>query len=671
MNQPNYTLKIFAILLLVCAILPTNLMPLPHAVHAQTSVDVVLQRVKEYFAQQLGRNFTLVNYTYQFSTWQDSSLGCPIAGTTYIQGAVQGYIWRFTIDQDPTTYELHSDADGSTVVLCTPINRTVPIGFRSYQNTAFIIDYPETWQITESADLTTVLISPDGTKNCANPKVEIQRKLGIGNADLLLNEVIREAGFVEDLQPATAIGTSTALTALYKAICGDVVHQYRATAIPIGVEGDGYVILQSAPLDQYEGWAANFLAILDSFEISNGQATSGTTPPPTGDAIQLLAGYPFAHVFANDVYLGSYVYLPGYGVTNNARRDRRALNFSPNAQYLAYIEILENGNHRLEVSDTGRRSKILANPVAPDFPAAWSVSGERIAYLAPTNQAGTLTVNTALPTGGDSQSLGTVAFTTGCTTETSPYVAERLYQRETGPFGNTFSFEWLADNRFLYTTSCVGEGLAIWNPADNTSLNLGSDLRRAVLSPDRQQLLAMAGDQVVLVDLTNGGRTEIAMLEVADQLVWATNRTFFYTTATPSGEPFEVSDPTLESRAEEQLGAFPYQSILNTVSIVSYDLNSATATPMWLGQGYAIGKLAIAPNQAGIIFSFIPSDRDMVLGFVQNVEATQLRFAMPETKLYFLAPGATDPSLIAISSQPTFGQAIPAESPPQPPKLPQ
>ncbi|MBI5931978.1 MAG: hypothetical protein HY862_21905 [Chloroflexi bacterium] len=673
MNRINHILKVLPILTLVCLLSVTAFLPAPSAVHAQTPLDVVLQRVKDFFAQQLGRNFTLVNYTYQLNTWQDSSLGCPKAGVSYTQGELQGYIWQFTIDQDTTTYELHSDTDGNVVVLCTPINRTVAIGFRSYQNTAFIIDYPETWQVVPSEDLSDVIISPDGTKNCANPIIEIQHKTAIGNADLLLNEVIREAGFVEDLQAPSAIGASTALSATYKAVCGEVVHQFRTTAIPLGVEGDGYIILQSAPLDQYEGWSANFLSILDSFEIATSQTTAdGTvvTPPPTGDTTQLLAGYPFAHVFANDVYLGSYVYLPGYGVTNNARRDRRGLSFSPNGQYLAYIELLENGNQRLEVSDTGKRSEILANPVAPDFPAAWSVTGERIAFLTPTDQEGTLTVNTALPTGEDLQTLGTIPFTIGCEDETSPYAAERLYQRETGPFGNTFGLEWLPDNRFLYTTSCAGEGLAIWNPADNTSLNLGSDLSRAVVSPDHQQLLAMAGDQTVLVNLTNGERTEIAMFEVADQLAWANNTQFYYTTITPSGAPFEISDPAVQERAEEQLGIFPYESVLNTVSIVQYDLSSGTATPLWQGQGYAIGKLAVAPNQAGIVFSLIPSDRDMVLGFVQELDTTQLRFAMPETKLYFLTRGATDPRLIVVSSQPVFGQAIPPAAPPQPPQLP-
>ncbi|KAB2866085.1 MAG: hypothetical protein F9K46_03030, partial [Anaerolineae bacterium] len=465
MKQPNHKLLPVLVGLLIVGIL------MPPTVHAQTPLDTVLQRVKDYFAQQLGRNYTLVNYTYQLTTWQDSSLGCPQAGVSYVQGEVQGYIWQFTIDQDPTTYELHSDVNGNTVVLCTPINRTVAIGYRSYQNAAFIVDYPETWQVGASEDLSLVIISPDGTKNCTNPLIEIQHKVGVGNADLLLNEAIREAGFVEDLQAPNAIGASTALTAQYKAICGEVVHQFRTTAIPVGVEGDGYVILQSAPLEQYEEWAGNFLAILDSFEFSTGEvAPDGTlvTPVPTGNTAQLLAGYPFAHVFANDVYLGSYVYLPGYGVPNNARRDRRGLNFSPNAQYLAYFELLENGNQRLEVSDTGKRSVIFANPVAANFPASWSIAGERIAYLTPTDQAGTLTVNTALPNGDDKQTLGTVPFTEGCEDEISPYMAERLYQRETGPYGNPFNFDWLPDNRFLYTTSCAGEGLAIWNPTDNT-----------------------------------------------------------------------------------------------------------------------------------------------------------------------------------------------------------
>lgn len=664
----NHLSKIIPVVIALVLITNSFSLVMLGTAHAQSPLDVVLGRVYTFFGQQLGRDFELLNYTYQLSTWQDASLGCPQPGQTYTQGTVQGYIWQFTIDNDPTTYELRSDIEGNIVVLCTPINRAVATGYRTYQNTAFIIDYPETWQVVTNEDLSLVIISPSGTVDCTNPIIKVERKENVGNANLLLNEAIQEAGFVQDLQPPTAIGTSTALTALYQAICGDIIHQYRTTAIPLGVEGDGYLIIQSTPLEQYQAWAGNFLAILDTFEI-----TDGTTTPAvitSTDPLQLLAGYPLAHVFVNDVYLGSYTELPGYGVTNNAKRDRRALRFSPNGQFLAYIELLENGNQRLEVSDTGKRSEILANPIVPYFPAAWQMSGEQIAFLTPTEQAGTLTINTALPNGDDEQVIGTVPFT-ACENEPTPYVSQKLYERETGPFGNGFSFEWLPDNRFLYTTTCAGEGLAIWNPADNTSLNLGSDLRRAALSPDRQQLVALAGEQTVLINLTNGERTELAMLEVPDQLAWASDTKFYYTTLAASGEPFLVSDEALQGRAEEILGIFPYESILNVISLVEYDVTSSTATPLWQGQGYAIGKIAVAPNQAGVVFSLIPSDRDMVLGFSQEVDAVQMRFLQPETKLYYLAAGATEPSLIAISSQPTFGMAIPPAAPPQPPTLPQ
>jgi hypothetical protein len=202
--------------------------------------------------------------------------------------------------------------------------------------------------------------------------------------------------------------------------------------------------------------------------------------------------------------------------------------------------------------------------------------------------------------------------------------------------------------------------LAIWNADDGSTLDLGADLRRAVVSPDRSQIAALGeSGAAFLVNPATGERTALDLPDAPDQLAWGGDgRTLYYSTLTP-GEPFVVSDPALQNRAERLLKVFPYESALNPVSIAAIDLTTGVATPWWQGQAYAVGQMAVAPNNAGMVFSLIPSDREYILAFSQNAEYADLRFLLPETQLYWLPPGGGEPRLIAVSSQPAFASAIP------------
>jgi hypothetical protein len=91
---------------------------------------------------------------------------------------------------------------------------------------------------------------------------------------------------------------------------------------------------------------------------------------------------------------------------------------------------------------------------------------------------------------------------------------------------------------------------------------------------------------------------------------------------------------------------------------------------LWEGTGFAIGKIAGAPDGSGIVFSLIPSDRSLLTNFANGAEQVVIRNSVPETELYWLpisfAPDAerANPQLVAIAGQPIFAPPA-AAFPPQ------
>ncbi|NDJ85112.1 MAG: hypothetical protein GYB66_04435 [Chloroflexi bacterium] len=641
---------------------------------AQTPIDTVLDRVQEYFGEQYGRDYALVRYTYAFQTWADSSLGCPQPGIAYTQGTVEGYQWKLEISDgtnEITTYELHSNLDGSVIVLCTPIDRARLVDYQTYQNGIYLIDYPDTWQINASEDLAEVTISPDGTVACDDIGMYILRLDSVGNANMMLDDALRRAGLVQNVGARIPVNNSqTALTVLYQAACDSNVLQYRATAFPDTSGTTGYLVLQWAPQAQYPNWSNVLSKIIETFRFIDEQSVVETEGEQPVDPARLLAGYPLAHIFVQDVYWGGFDDLPGDAITVGSDRPRRGMAFSYNGQYLAYIDPSpEEGKDSIRVaSPSSRRVTIDRDALlAPRFPLTWSPDALQLAYVvqpdeppAPDGRRALEVRNAAIGDSPQPEVLGNVPFTDNCEPPSTPYTPEQLYWQETGVQGNALTFAWLLDGKFLYTTNCNGTGLAIWDPRDSSLQDLGEDLRRAALSPDRTKLAAIGGDGSVFeIDLVSGERTPLPLQTPADQIAWSHNNEVLYYSALMPGQPFLVDNPALEERAQRVLKTFPYESALNTVTITAYNLADGSNDVRWQGQAYAVGRMVPAPNNAGLLFSVIPSDREWTMAFIEEADPVTLRFARPETELYWLSTSSDEARLLAVTAQPIFAPAVP------------
>ena len=167
---------------------------------------------------------------------------------------------------------------------------------------------------------------------------------------------------------------------------------------------------------------------------------------------------------------------------------------------------------------------------------------------------------------------------------------------------------------------------------------------------------------VQLVNLQTGTLTPLTLDFPADQIALSIDgRKLYYTNLFPSDDALVVNDPSLQDTTTRILGTFPYESRQNTVSILEFNLASGVTTTVWQGQAFAVGRMVVAPNNAGVLFSLIPSDREYTLAFIQQDDATTLRFLRPETQLYWLYPASNEAQLIAVASQPVIANAIPPD----------
>lgn len=619
--------------------------------------------VQDYFRTQYGQDFALVRYTWRAQVWEDTSLGCPRMGFSYDPQEVNGYVWELFLSDD-TSYELHSDREGNLIVLCTSLDRSTTTRYRTYQNIDFVIDIPRTWQVSENDDLSLVIISPSGQEDCQDVGIKVQYLPVVGNADTMLDGALQTAGFVQNIGVRVPIGDNPDALALgYQAPCGNNLLQYRIGAFPNTFTGTGYLVAQWTPLETYSQWSQVYDQMLQSFRLAD---TLESIPEASADTPPELAfgDYPLGHVFVQDVYIGTFNTLPGQAITVGGAQARRGLRFSSDGVFLAYIDRSPiDSTERLEVAGrTLRRTQISAT-VAPYFSPTWAPDAATVAFLVPANEQN-LTLRIGDPLNPNNvQSRGSIPFDNRACEDVSEAetLPQALYWQETGPQGNAFTFEWLLDGRFLFTTQCNGFGLAIWNPEDGSIEDLGADLHRANLNPDRSLLVALGADnQVFTINLATGERTLIPFEEPVEQVAWSGRGRFLYAsmvTATDAG--FTVDEPSLQEMAEANLGAFPYTSELNALSLIEFDLNRGTTRTIWQGQGYAIGRIVAAPNNGGIVFSLVPSDREWVSALLAQQDPIELRFAQPETALHWVSPTTENNRRIAISSYPVFAYTVP------------
>jgi len=632
--------------------------------------------VEAWLKQELGKSgMILVNYSYAGSSWEDSAMGCPVEGQTYTPGTVNGYSWTFLFD-NMVRYEVHSNLDGTQAVLCSSVSASSNIQLTPYQALNFSILSPEAWLIFSNAGQTTVLFAPQQQITCALPgmRVTVVGRIASGiTPDQLLDEYLSQAGAQDNPADRSTIG-SFGRSTLFQSACENASRQWRVSMFV--QYGTAYRVEQWAPADVFSQWAQAYLDMLSQFVPGNStpapEATaapdtasdSSTTleTPGAAEVVPLeLAALPMAHLFVGDVFIGTLNAIPGRSITSVPTLERRYLTFSPDGLFLAFTDVTDAQIRALNAAQ-GLSARLVAEDVDPRFPPAWSPDSQEIAFVVAAGQtdAGTaLEIRAATRDGSTARTLGTFTFGGDCpTTLTDP--ADKPYFQEAGQI----VFHWLPGDRVIISSRCDG-GLSLLNLADGQITDLGSDLDGGAVSPDGARFLARTETGVALIDVTTGQRTDLTVGQGAQQIAWGPDgNTIFYATETLADSITLDTSPD-QSRAEEIFGLWPVSFGMYTLSLVRLDLSTQAEQVIWQGQGRGVGKIAVAPDGSGVLFSVIQSSLMLAEAFQTGTDPRSARELWPGPQLYWLPTDGTTATLLAYSGQPVFAPITVQPVPPE------
>ena len=94
------------------------------AVTPGTKIMAAYAKAKAALAKSLGIYIGNVsNYTFSIVAFTDSGLNCAASGTPVIQGYVGGYSFVYTLFSGKV-YEVHTNVDASTIVICPTVGGT-------------------------------------------------------------------------------------------------------------------------------------------------------------------------------------------------------------------------------------------------------------------------------------------------------------------------------------------------------------------------------------------------------------------------------------------------------------------------------------------------------------------------------------------------------------------
>jgi hypothetical protein len=363
------------------------------------------------------------------------------------------------------------------------------------------------------------------------------------------------------------------------------------------------------------------------------------------------------HVFVGDLYVGGLNNLPGLPITGDGSDAWSGLTTSSDGLQVAF---LQDGTQLATLSLTMPTSpNILAEDVAFGLPPSWALDQAALAYLAETGAvdesgAALLDLRQIFPD-GRRETLGQVPFIANCSPPPSNQL-DRLTAQE-----RELTFAWLPDGRFLFSSACDGTGLSLYDPASATLQAVGESLRGAALAPRRDKVAAFNETGLFLVTLADLTAERLTTQAAPDALAWdVTGTQLYYSSLTPN-EDLTLDDPSLEAQARAFLGEFPYTARLNAIRLFQIDVVKRVEAQLWEGLGFRVGRLGGLPDGSGVLFSLIPSDRNVLTLLINGGTRRQTLNALPETELYFLAVNLADPTtaprprLLAVTSRAVLG----------------
>ncbi|TVR20623.1 MAG: hypothetical protein EA396_10175 [Anaerolineaceae bacterium] len=211
---------------------------------------------------------------------------------------------------------------------------------------------------------------------------------------------------------------------------------------------------------------------------------------------------------------------------------------------------------------------------------------------------------------GAVSALGEVMVGVGCGGG-SPFPMDAVYNKEAG-FGGRGLIMADTPHGLLYSMSCTGIGLGVFDTASGESRGLGDGLSRPQLSPDGGRVLASdeLGGGLVILNLADGGQQTVGTSAPVDQIAWNTDGgAIFYSTRTLSAEALPLSAEEAGAVANA-LGLPPDGVPQYQVSVRRLDPASGAESVIFSEPAWAIGRMTGAGG--AVFFSVISNGETWV-----------------------------------------------------------
>jgi len=151
-------------------------------------------------------------------------------------------------------------------------NETAPL---TIAKNGVLIKYPANWVVATSGSNDSIVAvadpsSKDPATGFSNVNVNIERRSLSSSLDTYFNQTYKKlfsnSDYTQIAQGNTAIGSYNALEAVYTQDSNGTIKQHRA--LWIANNNEVYVILCTAPQNEFQNQARNFELIISSFKIT-------------------------------------------------------------------------------------------------------------------------------------------------------------------------------------------------------------------------------------------------------------------------------------------------------------------------------------------------------------------------------------------------------------------
>ncbi len=608
------------------------------SVYAQNSdPNTVVKKAIEYLSKQLPKPFPGVDtFTFSSDTFADSSLGCPVAGRSYPQVLTPGY--RFLLTVKGVIYEVRTNLDGSVVAMCDQSNVKQIVNLNMYRSPQLSIPYPETWTVT-ARDNVEFYFGLGPLPVCAQPGMIVTPLGALANgktADTLLDDYLAANRSQIPAAERASVG-QLGRSVIVQGPCTDGSPR-RALIVMYMAFGQGYRAVLFAPQAAFNQWSDVFGKIAEGFSPSMAANSKSVRQPDNAPDTLLI------HVFGGNVFMASVGDLPGAPLTRdadlitNTRRYARP-RLSPDGKQVAFVD---EAGHGLYLATIEKNSTIKPLPVkvgAFPYPLAWSADGGEIAYVSDESP---FTLRALKIADGTSRKLAVLDIAE-CPAVATADPAARLVNMAAA--SEHLLLEWPAANTLLLSRDCGGVGVLRLDVAAGQASPL-ADVSRARLSPQKTMLAGILDGKLTLIDLASGKAQTLPIQ--AEQAAWSADGASLFYVARTLKTPIklEAGVPGFE----------PFESAVYNLTLHRYGVASAQDTLIYQSDGYAFGSVLSSPDGAGLLFTVIGSDADLIEAIGRKANPNELQRLLPTSQLYWLplAPGGS-PTLLMDTLQPTFG----------------